>query len=157
MRLDDSAWPYLRMSLGVVATAAEFEVMTAWYAERLRRAHAEDADLYVLSDAESSRFTLPLVRYIARWQRGLSQPDLERCRLSTIIVPHEQSRRWLTTMFWFARPRAAIAVVSSEADGWQAIVDDVRRRGGSDPPTPAWLRANATHHPQPTSPLPDHR
>ena len=55
MRLDDSAWPSLRMSLGVVATAAEFDVMTAWYAERPRRAHAEDADLYVLTDAESTR------------------------------------------------------------------------------------------------------
>lgn len=149
MRLDDSAWPSLRMSLGVVATAAEFDVMTAWYAERPRRAHAEDADLYVLTDAESTRFTLPLVRYIARLQQGLSQPDLDRCRLSTIIIPHEQSRRWLTTMFWLARPRTAIAVVP---EGWQAIVAEVRRRGGSTPATPAWLGANATHHRAPTSP-----
>jgi hypothetical protein len=150
MRLDDSAWPYLRISLGELATPAEFDVMTAWYAERLRRAHAEDADLYVLSDAESARFTLPLVRHVARWQQGLSQPDLDRCRLSVVIVPHEQARRWLTTIFWFARPRAAIAVANDEACGWQTIVDDVRRRGRAEPSRPAWASAaDAAHHAPP--------
>lgn len=139
MRLDDSAWPYLRMSLGEIATPAEFDVMTTWYAERLRRAHAEDIDLYALSDAESARFTLPFVRHVARWQRGLSQPDLDRCRLSVIIVPNEQARRWLTTIFWFARPRAAVAVATDEAAGWQTIVDDVVRRGHPAPPRPGWL------------------
>lgn len=139
MRLDDSAWPYLRISLGAIETPAEFDRMTSWYAERLERARVAGTQVHVLSDAEGTRFNLPLIRHIALWQQRLSRPDLDRCALSVVIVPHAEARRWLTTMFWFARPRAAVCVAQDQASGWQAIVDDVRRRGAPEPPPPAWL------------------
>jgi hypothetical protein len=138
MRLDDSAWPVLRISFRS-ADVASFDRMTAWYAARLARAHAEDAPLYALSDAPDVGFDLKLMRHVAGWQRSLSLLDHRRCRLSVVIVNTPRALRILTSIHWFTKPLSTMALVSDEAAGWRAIVDDHRRRGLTVPPTPAWL------------------
>ena len=136
--LDDSAWPILRSSVHP-ATIEAFDAFAVWYTAAMLRAQREGVFLYMLSDARGEPPPNAVVRHIAAWQATLSTGQLERCALNVVVIDNVLVRRVLTAINWFKPPPTPQIVVANHRQGFQAMVEDIGRRGLPPPPRPAWV------------------